>query len=94
MLIATEGRFEPLGVTPDATGANVAVVSEHAEAVAICLFDAEGRETAVISLPGRTGDVFHAHVEGLAAGMRYGLRAWGPWGPGSGASLQPGQAAG
>ena len=47
-------------MTPEADGVNVAVFSAHAEAIEICLFDAEGgTELARLRLPGRTGDVFH-----------------------------------
>jgi glycogen operon protein len=88
-LNVTEGRPEPLGVTPDASGANVAVVSERAETIAICLFDEADHERATLTLPGRTGDVFHGHVEGLRPGMRYGLRAWGPWEPARGSRFNP-----
>ncbi|WEK48713.1 MAG: glycogen debranching protein GlgX [Candidatus Kaistia colombiensis] len=80
-----EGSAEPLGVTPTATGVNVAVVSAHAEAIFFCLFDAAGKvELSRVSLPGRTGDVHHAHVEGVRPGARYGLRAEGPWRPKAG----------
>ena len=76
----TDGRPEPQGVTLTPTGANVAVASTTAHAIDFCLFDAAGRETR-IRLPGRTGDVFHGHVEGVRDGARYGLRAHGPFAP-------------
>lgn len=80
-----EGSPEPLGVTPDADGVNVAVFSAHAGAVEFCLFDDEGgRELERIDLPARTGDVFHAHIADVAAGARYGLRAHGPYAPAAG----------
>ncbi len=71
------GAPEPLGVTLDDTGANVAVFSAHAETIDLCLFDASDRETARIRLPARTGDVHHGHVAGLTEGQRYGFRAHG-----------------
>ncbi len=78
----SEGAPEPLGVTLDATGANVAVYSAHAEAIDLCLFDAAGEvETERLRLSARTGDVFHARIEGLGEGRRYGLRAHGPYDP-------------
>jgi glycogen operon protein len=75
----TDGRPEPQGVTLTPTGINVAVASTTAEAIDVCLFD-EGRE-ARIRLPGRTGEVFHGHIEGVGEGARYGLRAHGAYAP-------------
>ncbi|MDE2580312.1 MAG: glycogen debranching protein GlgX [Rhodospirillales bacterium] len=88
--LAGPGRPEPLGVRIDASGANVAVFSAHAEAISLCLFDPAGeREVARIRLPERTGDVFHGHVGGLTAGTRYGLRAAGPRDPARGHRFDP-----
>ncbi len=79
------GSPEPLGVTPGRSGANVAVISAHATAIELCLFDASGeREIERVALPERTGDVFHGFVGGVAAGDRYGLRAHGPYDPRAG----------
>ncbi|MBS9478504.1 glycogen debranching protein GlgX [Ancylobacter radicis] len=84
------GQPEPLGVTVDETGVNVAVFSAHAESVEFCLFDAAGEvETARYRLATRTGDVFHAHIGGIAPGARYGLRAAGPWAPERGHRFNP-----
>ncbi len=81
----TPGSPEALGVTLVAGGANVAVFSAHADAIELCLFDAAGEsERERIRLPARTGEVFHGFVPGIAAGDRYGLRAYGPYDPGSG----------
>jgi glycogen operon protein len=77
----TTGAPEPLGVTLDDTGANVAVFSAHAEEIHLCLFDDSGAETRRIRLPARSGDVFHGRVEGLKEGQLYGLRAYGPDAP-------------
>jgi glycogen debranching enzyme GlgX/4-alpha-glucanotransferase len=85
-----EGSPEPLGVTLDVQGANVAVFSAHASAIELCLFDASGQtEIERIPLPFRTGAVFHAHVAGMAPGQRYGLRAHGPYAPGEGHRFNP-----
>lgn len=79
------GAPEPLGVSVDAAGVNVAVFSAHAEAIFFCLFDPSGeREIERIRLPERTGDVFHGHIGGIGPGARYGLRAAGPWDPARG----------
>lgn len=80
----TAGRPEPLGASCDDSGINVAVVSTSAEAIFVSLFDAGDHETARLLLPGRTGDVFHGHIDGVGVGTRYGLRAQGRWEPASG----------
>ena len=79
------GQAEPLGLTLVRGGANVAVYSAHASAIELCLFDAAGQaESERITLPERTGDVFHGFVAGIGAGTRYGLRAHGPYDPRNG----------
>jgi glycogen debranching enzyme GlgX/4-alpha-glucanotransferase len=84
------GSPEPLGVTPDAQGVNIAVFSAHATAIEFCLFDANGEvEIARLLLPERTGDVFHAHIADVAPGARYGLRAHGPYAPKQGHRFNP-----
>ncbi|GLK86766.1 glycogen debranching protein GlgX [Ancylobacter defluvii] len=89
----TGGRAEPLGVTPagrgTGAGVNVAVFSAHATRIEFCLFDAADVEMARIALPERTGDVFHGHIAGISPGMRYGLRAFGPWDPANGHRFNP-----
>ncbi|MGH7120298.1 MAG: hypothetical protein ACREFP_15140 [Acetobacteraceae bacterium] len=81
----SEGVPEPLGLTLDQGGANIAVMAARARSVMLCLFDAEGaREVGRITLSARTGDVFHGYVTGIAAGTRYGLRAAGAYDPASG----------
>ncbi|HUO53162.1 MAG TPA: glycogen debranching protein GlgX [Rhodoblastus sp.] len=84
------GAPEPLGLTLCEGGANIAVYSENAQKIELCLFDAEGRvETARLALPGRAGPVFHGFVPGLSAGALYGLRAHGPWRPSDGLRFNP-----
>ncbi|MEI9963326.1 MAG: hypothetical protein WDM92_00020 [Caulobacteraceae bacterium] len=85
-----EGSPEPLGVSLTPGGINVAVYSAHAEAIDLCLFDAAGAaEIERIRLPGRTGPVFHGHIEGVAEGARYGLRAHGRFAPAEGQRFNP-----
>jgi isoamylase len=76
----------PLGVTLCSTGANVAVYSETADAIEVCVFrDSAGREHEErFMLADRTGHVFHGIVDGLRVGSRYGLRVHGPWDPHNG----------
>lgn len=82
------GAPEPLGVTLDANGANVAVFSAHADAIELCLFD-DDAEIARMRLPARSGDVFHGYVEGFGEGQRYGFRAYGPDAPERGHRFNP-----
>ncbi len=86
----TTGSPEPLGVTIRGDGVNIAVWSQNATGIDICLFDPEGdRELARLALPARTGPVFHGHLAGVAAGARYGLRARGPFAPEAGHRFNP-----
>ncbi len=78
----------PLGATPTAGGTNFAVASEIAEAVEVCLFDADGAERRV-ELPERTAHVWHGHLPGVGPGQRYGLRVHGPWAPAQGLRCNP-----
>jgi isoamylase len=81
----TSGSPEPLGVHLAADGVNVAVFSEHATAVYLCLFEQDSdREEARIHLPARSGHIWHGHVAGVSAGQAYGLRAKGPFSPAEG----------
>ncbi|MEO5698067.1 MAG: glycogen debranching protein GlgX [Burkholderiaceae bacterium] len=88
--LITTGRPWPMGAHVDRGGVNVAVFSSHAQAIDLCVFDAEGRhETARLRLPGHTGDVWHGHLHGAGAGLVYGLRAHGPWRPDQGLLFNP-----
>ena len=72
----SNGSPEPLGLTLTEGGANIAVYSETAEIIQLCLFDPSGAiEMDRLVLPERTGPVFHGFVPGLKAGALYGLRA-------------------
>lgn len=74
----------PLGVSLRGDdGANVALYSETADSVEVCLFDESGAETRV-ALTDRTGHVFHGIVPGMGVGTRYGFRVDGPWDPANG----------
>jgi glycogen debranching enzyme GlgX/4-alpha-glucanotransferase len=84
------GAPEPLGVTLEADGVNVAVYSANALGIDFCLFDAAGeRETARFALPARTGAVFHGFLSGVRAGALYGLRARGDFAPTRGQKFDP-----
>ncbi|WP_109774594.1 glycogen debranching protein GlgX [Quadrisphaera granulorum] len=78
----------PLGVTLRGDGINVALPSETAERVELCLFDSSGAETRV-ELPERSGHVFHGYLPGIGAGQRYGFRVHGAWDPTRGLRHNP-----
>ncbi|MFD9539964.1 glycogen debranching protein GlgX [Streptomyces sp. NPDC060022] len=79
----------PLGarfrVGPDGVaGTNFALWAGGAEAVELCLFDAQGRETR-LPLTELTHEIWHGFVPGVRAGQRYGYRVHGRWDPWTGA---------
>ena len=83
------GQPWPMGATPmtwqGQRGVNLAVFSRHAATMHWCLFDpVTGEETDQLALTESTDGVWHGFVTGLQAGQLYGLRAGGPWQPGSG----------
>jgi isoamylase len=77
------GSAYPLGATYDGMGTNFSLFSEVANAVELCLFDADGRETR-IRLPEVDGFVWHGYLPGVGPGQRYGFRVHGPYDPGQG----------
>ena len=71
-------------------GVNVAVFSQNAQRVELCVFDASGvRELRRYELHGPHDGVFHGFLPGLGAGMVYGLRAHGPYQPDCGHRFNP-----
>ena len=82
------GHPYPLGATWDGRGTNVALYSEAAEGVELCLFDAEGYERR-IELDEATGFTWHAYLPGVGPGQRYGFRVHGPWEPRRGLRCNP-----
>jgi isoamylase len=64
---------------------NFAVFSEHAEAVALCLFDDEGRrEIHRVMMREQTDQVWHCYLPEARPGQLYGFRVWGPYEPDKG----------
>lgn len=76
------GKPDPIGVTWDGAGVNVALFSAHATRVEFCLFNPNGaREVERHSLPERTDHVWHGHIAGVQPGDLYGFRVHGPYEP-------------
>ena len=67
-----------LGAHWDGKGTNFALFSAHAERVELCLFDESGaRETARITLPEYTNEIWHGYLPGVGPGHALRLpRAW------------------
>jgi glycogen operon protein len=85
------GAAYPLGATWDGKGTNVAVFSENAAGMELCLFGGPdgNEEVARIPFRERTDQVWHLYVPELAPGQRYGLRAQGPYEPAQGHRFNP-----
>jgi glycogen operon protein len=82
------GQPAPLGARWDGEGTNFALYAGDAEAVDLCLFDDNGRETR-IPLEDTTYHVRHGYVPGVGPGQRYSYRVDGPFDPESGARWNP-----
>jgi isoamylase len=78
--LTLSSNSEPLGVTVQGDGINVAVFSANADAIEFCLFEDE-REVRRVPLRGRIGDVHHDYIGDVRPGARYGLRAHGRFAP-------------
>jgi isoamylase len=82
------GRPFPLGAHWDGEGTNVALFSQAAEAVDVCLFDDAGHETRV-ALEETTHYVWHGYLPQVGPGQRYGFRVDGPYDPSQGHRFNP-----
>ena len=81
------GWHEPFGAQLRDGGVNFAVLSEHATAIEVCVFDADGRhELARHRLHGPQDGVFHGFLPDADVGLVYGLRAYGPYSPEQGSA--------
>ncbi|MCO4849049.1 MAG: glycogen debranching protein GlgX [Yoonia sp.] len=78
-----------MGATVDEGGVNFAVFSRHATKVMLCLFDENGVENQIITLPERQGHVWHGYFPGMKAGQQYGYRMDGPYKPKEGHRFNP-----
>jgi glycogen operon protein len=82
------GSPSPLGAHWDGTGTNFALWSAGAQAVDLCLFDADGAEHRH-RLQETTHQVWHGRLPGVAPGQRYGYRVHGPYDPTGGLRYNP-----
>lgn len=57
--------------------------------VLLCLFDENGNESQVITMPEREGHVWHAYLEGIRPGQQYGFRMDGRYAPAEGHRFNP-----
>ena len=74
------GQPYPLGATFDGNGTNVALFSEIAEGVELCLFDdTEDRVETRVELTEVDAYVWHGYLPAVQPGQRYGYRVHGPW---------------
>jgi glycogen operon protein len=83
------GNPYPLGATWDGSGVNFAIFSEHATAVDLCLFDADGSNEQRVRMQEQTDLVWHCYLPDLRPGERYGYRVHGPYDPGDGHRFNP-----
>jgi glycogen operon protein len=82
------GSPSPLGAHWDGTGTNFALWSGGAQAVDLCLFDADGTEHRH-RLQESTHQIWHARLPGIGPGQRYGYRVHGPYDPSQGLRYNP-----
>jgi glycogen operon protein len=81
----SSGFPNPLGSSLDRGGCNFAVHSPEAKQVFLCFYDAGTEvQTAEIPMLARTGDVWHAFIDGILEGQHYAYRAEGPKEPENG----------
>ena len=84
-LTVHRGKPFPLGATITPTGVRFVVFSRHATAVTLLLYDGSDPDPAwEVDLDARvhrTGDLWHAEIEGLGPGQLYALRVHGPLRP-------------
>jgi isoamylase len=78
----------PLGARVEGDGVSFAVFSSVADAVEVCLFDEQDRETRS-QLESDEGYIWRGRVPGIGDRTRYGFRVHGPWDPPSGLRCNP-----
>ena len=93
-LTVSPGKPLPFGANPGGKGTQFAVFSRHATAVSLLLFDhpqapTPFAEIALDPATHRTGDIWHAQVDGAGPGTFYLYRVDGPWEPDRGHRFNP-----
>jgi len=83
------GSPDRLGSSWDGEGVNFALYSSAADAVELCLFDAENRQTNCYHLPTQHEGTWSGYLPGCGPGQRYGYRVHGPWQPAGGQRFNP-----
>jgi isoamylase len=84
------GSSYPLGATSTPEGINFALLSRHADAVELVLFDdPQGAPAEVIPVTDKDRFIWHVFVPGLQAGQLYGYRVHGPFDPAHGLRFNP-----
>jgi len=79
------GSDSPLGATPNESGTNFTVYSQHAEAVYLLLFDGVNRDpTDIIGLEKSHHHIWHIFVHGIGPDQLYGYKVRGRHDPGNG----------
>ena len=84
-----DGSPDQLGSHWDGEGVNFALYAPVAEAVELCLFDAEHRQIQIHLLPDQRDGVWCGYLPGCTPGQRYGYRLHGPWLPSKGHRFNP-----
>ncbi|MEO8757207.1 MAG: glycogen debranching protein GlgX [Devosia sp.] len=88
-LVPNGGSAEKLGATVTADGINFAVYSETASALFVSLYDEADREIERFELDGHDDNIHHGLIAGIGPGVKYGLRADGPYDPEQGLHFDP-----
>ncbi len=88
-LVPNAGRIEHLGATVTEEGVNFAVYSESASIIWACLFDEQDKEIGRFELDVRQDNIHAGLIANVGAGIRYGLRADGPYDPDQGFFFDP-----
>ncbi len=86
VFVVTPGHPLPIGVQDCCDGFNFAVFSRDAERVELMLFEgpSDAEPIATFDLDTahhRTGDIWHALIDGVRWGQAYAYRVYGPWAP-------------
>jgi len=83
------GDWTRLGPTVTPAGVHFAVLAPRATQVDLCLFDPHTGAETPLPLPTRREGVHAGFLPAAGPGLRYGLRAHGPWDPCAGDLFNP-----